>query len=112
MRKILLLTLFSSPIFATTPIKTILAEIAKESGCKLIVTSGDRTPEHNRKVGGAKHSFHLQKGRALDFVSKGRNCSILRVARIACKHTTTIRYSGHIHIDNRTVKRCFKGRYR
>jgi len=32
------------------------------------VTSGDRTPERNKQVGGVPDSYHLQKNRAKDFI--------------------------------------------
>lgn len=39
-------------------------------GKPMIITSGYRTSKHNRKVGGASHSYHLQ-GLAADFVVPG-----------------------------------------
>ena len=48
-----------------------LEEVRKHLGDKpLIITSGYRTPEHNKKVGGASRSFHLY-GMAADFVVPG-----------------------------------------
>ena len=99
---------------SVTDIDTILKRIERESGCKLHITSGKRSKKHNRRVGGARKSFHLTD-RARDFRSAKRKkgCGIRRLARIACKYTTTIRYRWHIHIDNRKgKKRCFKGKYK
>lgn len=36
----------------------------------MIITSGYRDPEHNRRVGGVKNSYHV-KGMAADFVVRG-----------------------------------------
>lgn len=99
---------------ATEPnIEAILRKIEKESGCKLYTTSGFRTKEHNKRVGGAPNSFHLSD-RARDFISitKGKSCSIKQLAKIACKYATTIEYKDHIHIDDRKVKKCWKWRYK
>lgn len=95
-------------------IDTTLRKIERESGCKLHITSGKRSKSHNKKVGGAKKSYHLTD-RARDFRSKYRKkgCGIKRLARIACKYTTTIRYKWHIHIDNRKGQnRCLTGKYK
>ncbi|NCU32300.1 MAG: serine/threonine protein kinase [Candidatus Moranbacteria bacterium] len=34
--------------------------------CQIIITSGNRCPEHNKKIGGAPKSFHV-RGTACDF---------------------------------------------
>lgn len=94
-------------------INQILKEIEKATGCELVITSGDRSKEHNRRVGGVSNSFHLQKDRARDIVPKDKNCiSISQLAEFACLFTTTIKYSRHVHIDNRKKKICTKGSYK
>ena len=45
---------------------TILEPIRVKHGVPIIITSGLRSPELNRKVGGAKNSLHLY-GKAADF---------------------------------------------
>lgn len=42
-----------------------LQELRDKLGAPLLITSAYRSPEHNRKVGGAKNSYHL-KGVAFD----------------------------------------------
>lgn len=37
---------------------------------RMTITSGFRTPEHNKAIGGAKNSYHL-KGMAADFTVEG-----------------------------------------
>ena len=110
---LLLLTMPSLTRASVTDIGTILKRIERESGCKLHITSRKRSKKHNKRVGGAKNSFHLS-GRAIDFRSayRKRGCGIKRLARISCKYATTIRYKWHVHIDNRKVKRCFNGSYK
>lgn len=64
------------------------------------INSAYRTPEHNKKVKGAKASYHLQ-GRAFDIVVKGHTPQ--EVARYA--QTLGIRgiiqYDGFVHVDSR-----------
>ena len=97
----------------TQNIDKILNKLEKVSGCKLRVTSGDRTPKENRRVNGAKNSFHLQKDRARDIKPVDPKCiKIKDLGKIACRYTSTITYPKHIHIDNRETKICFKGSYK
>ena len=96
----------------TAPIDKILQKIEKETGCEMIVTSGYRTKAHNKKVGGSKNSYHLTD-RARDIVPKNKECiSIKQLGEIACKMTSTMVYSRHVHIDSRKKKICITGKYK
>ena len=47
-------------------------EVIREAiGEPLLINSGYRTPEYNRRIGGARNSQHVQ-GRAADFRCKGK----------------------------------------
>lgn len=94
-------------IVACMPIDNYVKLLEKETKCTLIVTSGHRTPEHNKKVGGSKNSYHLYD-RARDLVPKDKKCiSFKKLANIACKMgMSVIQYDNHIHIDNRSNKIC------
>ena len=68
------------------------------------VTSGRRTPEHNRRVGGVENSFHLS-GRAVDVVvpASARSAFIehakaQRVSPSCTGPEEVIRESDHIHL--------------
>lgn len=76
-------------------------------GAPLVVASGYRTPEHNRAVGGAKHSQHVQ-GYALDLVPpKGVTVAGLLgfVKAVASEGESAIRgiglYRSFVHMDVR-----------
>lgn len=76
-------------------------------GQPIVVGSAYRTPEHNRRVGGAARSQHCQ-GRALDlYPPKGMTADQLyaTVRLLALKRTSPIyglgRYPSFVHIDIR-----------
>lgn len=47
-----------------------LEKVREQLGKPIIITSGYRTVMHNKKIGGARNSYHL-KGMAADFVVAG-----------------------------------------
>lgn len=87
-------------------VESMIVEIETESGCELIVTSGLRSPEHNKRVGGAKNSKHLTNS-ARDVILKDPNClSYEKLWKIACKYGTGLLESDHLHIDIREEPLC------
>lgn len=66
----------------------------------LHITSGYRTPKHNKKVGGASRSFHM-KGMAVDCYSLHLSHKKLAEWALACGFTTAIVYKTHVHLDIR-----------
>ena len=94
--------IFLFPIISfAAPIDESVSQLEAMTGCKLVVTSGHRTPEHNKKIGGAKNSLHLYN-RARDIVPTNNCISLSDLADEAHKlGLTTIEYQKHIHIDNR-----------
>jgi len=108
---------FLSPDFATVPplvlsnlkrLAAKLEEVRKELGNKpIIVTSGYRTPEHNRKVGGEKNSFHM-RGLAADIVVPGM--SPAKVQTILHDWSGGLgSYDSFTHIDIRSYKARWRG---
>jgi len=72
-------------------------------GKPVIINSGYRTPEHNRKVGGAANSQHLY-GRAADIVVKGVSPS--KVYQEADKLFNGVgKYPTFTHVDTRPGKK-------
>ena len=80
--------------------------IRKECGDKpIIITSAFRSPEHNRKIGGARHSQHVQ-GRAFDL--KPTNMliddfynNIKRLAKAGSLIRGIGKYRTFVHVDIR-----------
>ena len=85
------------------PIDSVLRQIQSNVPCKLRVHSKHRTPDHNKRVGGVKNSYHLS-GRAADISA---SClSHHKLANIANKYSTVILYKTHVHVDMREPKIC------
>jgi len=80
------------------PLRTVLADLALAFG-GLRVNSTCRSPRHNARVGGAKHSFHLT-GNAADFRLPGNARTILAFLR-ARNDVGGLKHYGHgvFHID-------------
>ena len=85
--------------------------IRARCGLPLVVASGYRTPEHNRRVGGARYSQHVE-GRALD-LKPPKNWTargLLGVVRLVAEEAdSAIRgiglYETFVHIDTRPSPR-------
>lgn len=84
-------------------VKNKLQAIRNHFGKQISITSGYRTESYNRKVGGARASYHM-KGRAFDIVVK--DTPLLEVARyaesIGVLGIIVYPGSGFVHIDSRT----------
>ncbi len=84
-------------------IQNKLQAIRDHFGAPVTVNSGYRTESYNKKVGGAKKSYHM-KGQAFDIVVKGHTPA--EVARYAQSLDVKgiIQYNGFVHVDSREVK--------
>lgn len=84
-------------------VKEKLQSIRSHFNAAVTFNSAYRTPEHNKREGGASNSFHL-KGRAFDIVVKGKTPA--EVARYAASIGIkgVIRYSWGVHVDSRSTK--------
>lgn len=82
---------------------SILQNIRDWAGAPVTINSAYRTPEHNRKVGGASASQHV-KGQACDIVVSGKKP--VEVARYAQSIGVNgiIKYDTFVHIDTRGAK--------
>ncbi len=84
-------------------VKDKLQKIRDHFEAPVTINSAYRTPEHNKKVKGAKASYHLQ-GRAFDIVVKGHTPQ--EVARYAQTLGVPgiIQYNTFVHVDSRSGK--------
>lgn len=86
-----------------------LQKIRSHFAAPVTITSAYRTPEYNRRVNGAKASYHLQ-GRAFDIVVKGRTPQEVAQYAQTLGILGIIQYSGFVHVDSRTT--CYWARDR
>lgn len=80
-----------------------LQKIREHFSAPVTINSAYRTESYNKKVGGAKSSYHM-KGQAFDIVVKGK--TPLEVARFAqaIGITGIIQYNTFVHVDSRPTK--------
>jgi len=97
-------------IFISQELVDVLQKIRNRFGKAVTVTSGYRTPAHNKKVGGAAYSQHLY-GTAADITVKGvKPKDVAAYAETLLPNTGGIGiYSTFTHIDVRKVKSRWNG---
>lgn len=80
-----------------------LQKIRDHFGAPITINSAYRTESYNKKVGGAKSSYHV-KGQAFDIVVKGH--TPLEVAQFAQSIGITgiIQYNTFVHVDSRPTR--------
>ena len=72
----------------------------------LKITSGYRTPEYNKKVGGVPTSYHLQ-GMAIDVVHVIKSPNFVALAAVVVGFTGVIFHKGHVHCDIRPKNKTY-----
>jgi zinc D-Ala-D-Ala carboxypeptidase len=77
-----------------------LQELRDKLGVPLIITSAYRSPEHNRKVGGAKNSYHMQ-GIAFDIRMDNHDPDFFEIAarEVGFRGIGYYVKQGFMHID-------------
>lgn len=94
-----------SPIvFVDKYMVEVLEMLRRELKTPITITSGYRTPEHNKKVGGAKYSYHM-RGMAVDIRAQGKTAK--EVAKALDKivpECGIILYDSWVHFDTRGRK--------
>ena len=113
-----LAALFDSTSASELPeIDKRIRQLEKVTGCKFKVSSGNRSKARNKRVGGAKNSYHLKKDQARDITKVSRRSCSLSYAQLARLARLTfpgvIYYKKHLHLDLRSGKSYFaKGYYK
>ncbi len=70
-------------------------------GAPVTITSGDRSPQRNRLVGGVSNSAHLQPGMAVDFVPQGISTkdAAAKLAKAGLPFDQIIDENDHVHVS-------------
>ena len=100
----------SDPVFVDDELVALLQQIRQHFGTPLTITSGYRTPTHNKACGGAAYSQHLY-GRAADIRVCGHApAQVAAYAETLLPHSGGIGlYPNFVHLDVSTAKRRWKG---
>lgn len=107
----------SDPVFVDSSLAALLQKIRDHFGRPVVITSGYRTADHNKSVGGAAYSQHLY-GRAADIRVQG-----IPVEQLAAYAETYLpgtggigryppragRAVGWVHVDTRPAKSRWTG---
>lgn len=95
----------SPVVFIDEYLHAVLNILRNKIGKPIIITSGYRTPEWNKKCGGAKYSYHI-RGMAADIRADGMTPKELakELDKIAANECGIIVYKSWVHFDVRTSK--------
>lgn len=100
----------SQVVFIDDYLVSILDILRNQIGKPVIITSGYRTPERNKKCNGAKYSYHM-RGMAADIRVDGMSAKEIanKLDKIVPDKCGIIVYSTWVHFDVRTEKKYRKG---
>lgn len=95
----------SQVVFIDEHLISILDILRNKIGKPVIITSGYRTPEWNKKCEGAKYSYHM-RGMAADIRVNGISAKELanKLNEIVPNECGIIVYNSWVHFDVRTSK--------
>ena len=95
----------SPVVFIDEYLWTVLDILRKKIGKPVIITSGYRTPTRNKKVGGAKYSYHM-RGMAADIRVNGMTPKQVanELNKIVPDECGIIVYENWVHFDVRASK--------
>ena len=100
----------SPVVFIDDYLCNILDILRNKLGKPVIINSGYRTPEWNKKCGGAKYSYHM-RGMAADIRVNGISAKEIanKLDEIIPDKCGIIVYNNWVHLDVRTEKKYRKG---
>ncbi len=84
-------------------VRNYLQKIRDYFNSPLTINSAYRTEEYNKKVGGAKNSYHM-KGQAFDIAVKGHTPTEVAQYAQTLGIKGIIQYNTFVHVDSRTRK--------
>lgn len=95
----------SQVVFIDEYLVSILDILRNKIGRPIIITSGYRTAEQNKRVGGARYSYHM-RGMAADIRADGMTAKELakKLNEIVPNECGIIEYENWVHFDVRHSK--------